>query len=73
MRRCKWCDMPIENGRFCSLECHIMWMRQEKLSQAKTRATVEKVKVDAPSIDEVVEDAEEAGMSYGEYVRRNGI
>lgn len=74
-KKCPVCGKPIDQGRFCSEECEIFWNRMLRLSQDKgpsahdAMADTTSAKK-ANDLNEIAIKAEEAGMSYGEYVAR---
>ena len=74
-KKCPVCGKPIDQGRFCSEDCEIFWNRMLRLSQDKgpsahdAMADTTSAKK-ANDLNEIAVKAEEAGMSYGEYVAR---
>ena len=73
-KKCPVCGKPIDQGRFCSEECDEFWNRMLKLSQNKGPSAHETMSDKTPTKsagwDEIAKKAEEAGMSYGQYVAR---
>ena len=73
-KKCPVCGKPIDQGRFCSEECDEFWNRMLKLSQGKGPSAHETMSDKTPAKsaewDEIAKKAEEAGMSYGQYVAR---
>ena len=73
-KNCPVCGKPIDQGRFCSEECDEFWNRMLKLSQSKGPSAHETMSDKTPTKsaewDEIAKKAEEAGMSYGQYVAR---
>lgn len=73
-KKCPVCGKPIDQGRFCSEECDEFWNRMLKLSQSKGPSAHETMSDKTPTRsagwDEIAKKAEEAGMSYGQYVAR---
>ena len=74
-KKCPVCGKPVEKGRFCSNDCDEFWNRMLKLSQGKGPSASETMsgKTQIKSVEDwedIAKKAEEAGMSYGQYVAR---
>ena len=75
-KKCPVCGKDVEKGRFCSEDCEEFWNKMIKLSQSEKDPSAHEVFKDrskrsaTSEVDDIAQKAQEAGMSYGEYVAR---
>ena len=82
LRECKICGelfVPRTNShKYCSEECtkesaRRNWRTKGEINRAIRKAEKRKSKNKNHEIADIAKKAREAGMSYGEYVARNGM